>query len=73
MYHRAIKCDMEGNMSNNKDLIRIFTELEKMNIRLNELETFKSGCEKENKPQKMGLFSFIKEKISMFITFLIKL
>lgn len=64
---------MEGTMMNNKELVRIFTELEKMNVRLNELETFKSGCEKENKPKKMGLFSFIKEKISMFITFLIKL
>lgn len=64
---------MEGTVMNNKDLMRIYTELENMNIRLNELEKYKSDCEKENKPQKMGLFSFIKEKMFMFITFLIKL
>ena len=73
MYLRVIKCEMEATVMNNKDLMRIYTELEKMNTRLNELENFKSGCEKENKPQKMGLFSFIKEKMVMFITFLIKL
>lgn len=64
-------------MSNIDDLMKIYSELEKINNRINDLETkissCNSSCEQESKLNKKSLFSFIKEKLSTIITFIIKL
>lgn len=64
-------------MINIDDLIKIYSELEKMNNRINDLEnnisSCNSSCEQESKLNKNSLFSFIKEKLSTIITFIIKL